>query len=165
MNLTSQQLTTLKNDINSSFPGTPNNPDQNTIIAATYNLAASPNYWVWRTVISQAECVGVTSVDGTDWSWTSYIGRSQGERDAWREMFADTGTINPSRLNIRTGLADVFSGIGGAGQRTHLLTVGRRLATRLEKLFAAGLGTTAAPSVMTVEGQITYVDIGTARDS
>lgn len=165
MNLTPQQLTALKNDINTAFPGAPNNPDQNTIIAATYNLSASPNYWVWKTFLAQSDCVGLTSSDSTDWSWTIYIGRSQGERDAWREMFADTGAINPSRLNVRNGLADIFSGAGGLPQRTHLLALGRRLASRLEKLFAVGAGTTASPSVMAIEGLVTYVDIGNARDS
>lgn len=165
--LTPSQLATVKADIlaDSTLNAFPNNPDGNTEIAKRYNLIVSPNYWVWRSSMSQSEVVGVTSVDGTVWSWTLYINRSQGERDGWREMFADTGTINPSLANVRQGLNDIFSGAGGLPQRTHLLTVGRRLASRLEKLLATGAGTTATPSNMNFEGNVTFEDVQAARES
>jgi hypothetical protein len=143
----------------------PNNSDGAFDIAAVYNVTAVPDFWVWRTFVSQAECVGEASVDATNWSWTIYIGRSQGERDGWREMFADTGGINPSHANIRQGLADIFSGAGGAAQRTHLLAIARRKATRIEKLLATGTGTTAVPATMGFEGPVGYADILTARNS
>ena len=163
--LTTTQLVALKADIlaDPAFTSIPNNEDGAVTIANAYNLPAALDFWVWRTRVSQEEIVGVTTPDNTVWSWTIYIGRSQGERDGWREMFADTGAINLSRLNVRQGLQDIFSGAGGLAQRTHLLAVGRRKSTRAEKLFAAGTGSTASPATMSVEGNLPYQDVLSAR--
>ncbi len=161
------QLTTLKADILADpiLAAQPNNSDGAFAIAAAYNLPAAVDYWVWRSLVSQEECVGMTSVDGTNWSWTSYIGRSQGERDGWREMFADTGGINPARANVRQGLGDIFSGTTALSiaQRAHLLAIARRKATRAEKLFATGVGSTASPGTMTFEGSLSFGDVEAAR--
>ncbi len=163
--LTTAQLTILKADIlaDPGLASQPQNSDGAFAIAAAYNLLAVPDYWVWRTSIPQSEIVGVMSIDGTVWSWSAYISRSQGERDGWREMFADTGAINPSLANVRQGLADIFSGPSGVAQRAHLVAIGRRLATRAEKLFATGTGTTATPATMSVEGTLSYQDVLAAR--
>ena len=163
--LTTTQLVALKADIlaDPAFTSIPNNEDGAVTIANAYNLPAALDFWVWRTRVSQEEIVGVTTPDNTVWSWTIYIGRSQGERDGWREMFADTGAINFSRLNVRQGLQDIFSGAGGLAQRTHLLATGRRKSTRAEKLFAAGTGSTASPATLSVEGSLSYQDVLTAR--
>jgi hypothetical protein len=143
----------------------PNTADGAFEIAAAYNAQALPDFWVWRTAVPQFEIVSTTTADGTNWSWTSYIGRSQGERDGWREMFADTGSINFARPNVRQGLQDIFSGAGGAAQRTHLLAIGRRKATRAEKLFATGTGSTASPATSAFDDgfQLSYQDVLVAR--
>lgn len=120
-----------------------------------YNTVASPDYWVWKDYLTEHQIVEDTSVDGTVWSWTAYIARSQGERDAWVRMFNGTFSINPSIKQVRDGIADIFSGGTGATQRTHLLAIGRRKASRVEKLFSTGLGTAAAPSNMGFVGPIT----------
>ena len=119
-----------------------------------YNAVASPDHWVWKDRLTEHEIVEQTSADGTVWSWTTYIARSQGERDAWVRMFNGTFSINPSIKQVRDGIADIFSGAGGATQRAHLLGMGRRKASRIEKLFAVGAGTTAAPSNMGFAGPI-----------
>ena len=110
-------------------------------VADWYNLTASPDYWVWRAAVSQLEIVSVKTPDNTVWSWPAYIARSQGERDGWREMFADTGYIDFYRDNIRQGLADIFSGTtnNAPAQRTHLLRIGRQQATNAQKLFAVAV--------------------------
>lgn len=165
--LSTAQQAVVKADIlaDPTLNSQPNNSDGAFAIADAYNVAAVIDFWVWRTSVTEAECVGTNSVDGTTWSWTSYIGRSQGERDGWREMFADTGRINPAQANIRQGLADIFSGAGGAAQRTHLLAIARRKASRIERLLATGTGSTAAPATMGFEGPVIYQDILTARNS
>lgn len=118
-------------------------------IAAAYNVAASPDFWIWRAAVTKDEYVNSTSVDSTTWSWTTYIGRSQGERDAWRELFANAGqTVNPSLAQIRAAFTDIFSGAGGLAQRTHVLTVSRRKATLFSKLYAVGAGDTTTPGVV-----------------
>lgn len=123
-----------------------------------YNAVAAPDYWVWKENLTEHEIVEQTSVDGTVWDWTAYIARSQGERDAWVRMFNGTYSINPSISQVRKGIADIFSGPSGAGQRTHLLAVGRKKATRIEKLLATGNGTAATPSNMSFVGAISPSD-------
>ncbi len=68
-------------------------------IAEFFNLTASPDYWIWRTSVTKAEYVQSVSVDGTTFNWTGagFISRSQGERDAWREMFGDGGACRQNR--------------------------------------------------------------------
>lgn len=164
--LTPAQLSTLKALIlaDPALNAHPNNADGNLAIAQALAAIASPDYWVWRSFVSDQEMYEGTGDGGTSWSWSSYISRSQGERDAWRQMVNMAGGLNPSLANVRAGIADIFSGAGGASQRTHLLAVGRRKANRAEKLFATGTGSTASPATMTVEGTLSGDDVQAARN-
>jgi hypothetical protein len=161
MAISNVQLQQLKADMAADpvFGSMPKTVASATTIAAVYNQTASPDWWVWRTSVSQSEIVGAPSPDATSWSWTAYIGRSQGERDAWREMFADAGAINPSLDNVRQGLADIFSGTTGTAQRAHLLAIGRRKASRVEKLLSTGTGSTASPAKLGWEGALIFSDV------
>lgn len=167
--LTTAQLMVLKADIAADpvLSAKPNTPDEAFAIADAYNQLATPDWWMWRTRVKQAEITDQSSVDSTDWSWTAFVGRTQGERDAWREMFATTGAISFARPNVRQGLQDIFSGMSGSAQRTHLLAVGRRKATRAEKLFGtpAPTGTTSSPATSAFEDGflLTYQDVMAAR--
>jgi hypothetical protein len=171
--LTAAQLLALKNDIaaDPALASQPLSPDGAFAIAAVYNSEAASPFWVWRTSVTESEYTRQAGVDTdgvtpTNWSWTTYIGRSQGERDAWPRLFMGGGTgCNPSLANVRQAFADIFSGAGGAAQRTHLSAVSRRKATRIEKLFSAGAGTASAPAVLSLEGPITYQQIDQARNS
>jgi hypothetical protein len=171
MPLTSGQLTTLKADIQAdgTLNSFPNNPDGNTAIATAYNLASSPDFWVWRTRVTRSEYVNEASVDATTFNWTGtgFITRSQGERDAFRELFNHTGSVNPSLPNVRQAFTDIFSGgtAPAPANRTHMATVSRRKATRGEKLFSTGTGSTAVPAVMAFEGALTFEDVAAARNS
>ena len=164
--LTPAQLITLNAAIeaDSALNSQPMNDDGANAIAIALSAIATPDYWVWRSFVPDAELYEATTADGTTWSWTTFIGRSQGERDAWRQMVNMKGGIAPYLANVRAGIADIFSGAGGAAQRTHLLTSGRRKATRAEQLFATGAGTTAAPSIMGFEGTLTIADVTAARE-
>ena len=169
MALTAAQLTTLKADIAASeFSGLPLNDDSSFAIASAYNLPASPDFWVWRTSVSKAEYHHATSVDGTVFNFTGagYITRSAGERECWETLFNGDGFANPSLANVRQAVADIFSGATAPApaNRTHLLTVSRRKATRFEKLFATGTGSTGSPATMVLEGAVTYGDVSTARN-
>lgn len=173
---TPAQLTTLAADIAANaavisggqFNGTavqnvPHTSDGAFAVAAWYNLAASPDFWVWRFTVSKDEYVGSTSVDGTTFSWVGagYITRSQGERDAFIALFDAKGYANPSLASVRQAFSDIFSGATAPApaNRTHLTTVSRRKATRLEKLFAAGTGSTASPATMALEGPLATNDV------
>lgn len=178
--LTSAQLALLKADIAANtntidFGGTPtqikdlpNNGDANIEIANWYNGTASPDFWAWRSFVPDQEIYSSASPDATTWSWTTFIGRSQGERDAWRQMVNMAGGLNPSLANTRAGVADIFSGAGGANQRAFLLSIGRRKATRIEKLFkTAGAGSTADPATSAYSDGFTLQgnDVTQARNS
>lgn len=154
MSLTAAQLQTLKSDLSTNtntvlingvataINAVPMGAQNAQTIADWYNLTASPDYWMWRSAVSQLEIVSLkTSPENTVWSWPAFIARSQGERDGWREMFADTGYIDFYRDNIRQGLADIFSGTTNSApaQRTHLLRIGRQQATNAGKLFAVAV--------------------------
>lgn len=171
MSLTPSQLTTLKTDIlaDQALSAFPNTPDGNFAIAQAYAVIASPDFWVWRTRVTKSELVNDTSVDGTTFNWTGagFITRSQGERDAFRELFNGSGVVNPSLSQVRQAFADIFSGQTqpAPANRTHLLTVARRKATRVEKLFATGTGSTASPATMGFEGALTGDDVQEARNS
>ena len=163
MTLTTAQLTTIKADI-LLYPvlsAQQNNSDGAFAIAAAYNLIASPDFWVWKTNLSEQACVAETGPEGTVWSWPQYIARTEPERDGWKRLFAADST-NPSLPNVRQAVADIFGGAQAAptAQRTHLLAIARRKATRAEKLFATGTGSTAIPATMIFEGSnLSFQDV------
>lgn len=175
MPLTPAQAVTLKAEIEgNALYAAALAAGNDTEIARLLNEAASPDYWVWRTSIFESEITRQPSGDATTWSWTAYISRTQGERDAWARLFMGGGSgMNPSLTNVRQGLADIFSGAGGATQRTHLLATCRRKATRAEKLFVAAAtgpgndggqarGSTTNPDALTFEGTVTPDDVAKA---
>ena len=100
---------------------------------------------------------------GTTFNWTGagFITRAQGERDAWRELFDVDGWVNPSLTNVRQAFADIFSGgtAPAPANRTHLLAVARRKASRIEKLYATGTGSTGSPGTLVFEGTVTPSEI------
>jgi hypothetical protein len=73
--------------------------------------------------------------------------------------------FDPSKSDIRSFWANVFSGaLGGFGQATRdaFDALWRRFATRGERLYATGTGTTVAPGVLVFQGAITDTDISQA---
>lgn len=167
--LTSAQLVILRADIlaDPTFATIPQTPDGAFAIADVYNLTAVPDYWVWRTSVTKENCVQETSSDGTTFNWTGagFITRTQGERDAWHELFDVSGRCNASLPNVRQAFLDIFSGgtVPAPANRTHLATIARRKATRSEKLYATGTGSTASPATMVFEGLISYQEVERAR--
>jgi hypothetical protein len=171
--LTSSVQQALRNAIAADpvLAAVPNTLDGGNEIAGVLNQPAVPDYFVWRTSVPSAEIYGATTPapDNTAWSWTAFIGRSQGERDAWREMLSG-GTLDPSLASVRAGIADIFSGTSGTAQRTHLTVLGRRRSTRAEKILAVATvggvgarGSTANPDTLTFEGMLSYTDVFNAR--
>ena len=153
MHLPLAQLTTLKTSIaaDPALVALGQSPDAAFAVAAAYNLPATPDFWVWRTRIAARE-VRKNVV------WTEYIGRSVGEKSAFELMMFD-GELDGSDPNIRTGILDIFAGGTATTTRTNLTALAKRLATRSEKLFAAGTGTNATPATMAVEGDLNYQDV------
>ena len=174
MPLTLAQKQTLKADIIAAsdaacvaLEAAPTNSDLAFAVKDLYNATASPDYWVWKSRLGKHETVSETSVDATTFSFSQLIARTPQEQFGWQELWNSTLTCNPSQANVRQGFADVFSGAqaGPVAQRTHLLAMARRKATRVEKLLATGAGTTAAPSVMGYEGPLSFQDVLDAMQS
>lgn len=168
VSLTTAQLQALKADIaaDATLAALAQTADNAFAIAAAYNLTAAPDYYAWRTNVTEAEYVGTNGTDvanagaTTTWSWTAYIARSVGEQSGWTRMFAP-GWVNPSLANIRQGVTDIFSGTTNSApaQRNHLNVLSKRKATRAEKLFASGTGAFASPSTLGFEGNLAYTDV------
>lgn len=157
MALTLEQLQLIKSEINSdpTLSSKPLTPDGSFEIAVELNKLAAPAFYVWKTDVPTKECKKAMV-------WTEYIARSSGEREAWQFMLSN-GTINAADVNVRQGIADIFSGPGGAQTRTNLLAIGKRQATRCEKVLAGGTGSEASPATMSFEGLLSYQDVEAAR--
>ena len=172
MALTSAQKTALNAHITASSDLNvfPNTADGAFAIAALLNLDALPDFWVWRTSVTKREVVNQPSRTGTSFIWAGngFITRSAGELECFNQLFNTTLTCNPSLPNVRQAFIDIFSGVGNAAlNRTHLDIVGRRKATRAEKLFATGTGldTSAGAGTLTFDGAVSYQDVQDARSS
>jgi len=135
------------------------------LVADWYNAPAQPDFIVTRSSVSRHEILTETSQEGTVFNWAGggYITRAQGERDAFREMFNSTGTIDPRKLNIQAAIQDIFSGTGNAAlNRAHIIAMSKRKALRIERLFATGTGTLASPGALVFEGKLHYSDVNAA---
>lgn len=170
MSLTTAQKAAVKADILASpdLNALPNTTDGAYAIADLYNIIAAPDFFVWKTRLHEQDITSLTSGEATVWSWPAFIARSAAEQAGWSRMFNGTYSINPSLVQVRNGIADIFSGGTGAAQRTHLLAIAKEKATRIEKLLSdvsGGAGTVAAPATRSLVGNISYQDVHTARNS
>lgn len=133
-------------------------------IAQAYNVAPAQACTAWRTEVMKHEITTQSGPGGTAFNWSGtggYISRSQGERDAFKEIFNSTGSINPSLPNVQAAFADIFSGTGAGAvaNRTHFNAMSRRPTTRAEKLFATGECSDATPATLSFEGSLEWPDV------
>ena len=157
--LTNEQLVALKAAILAdpvlapltSGPGTDYNA-----IAIALSAEASPAFVVWRTSVTRAE---LQDMDAFNWTVVDNLSTGSKYR-IWEWMFGTTGSINPSKANIRAGIAATW--VGNAqllAVQAAVLAGCKRNATRVEKLFATGTGSDASPAVMTVEGGVSLGEV------
>lgn len=160
MALSNGQLATMKADIaaNSDLNQHPNDPDGNEEIARKYNLTAVPDFIVWKTRVTITQ-VG-DAINGTELAGLTQVNVTR------LQAIADHSPdgVNPSLTDRRQFYADVFSGAGGALTRANLDTLWRAKATRSQKLYATGTGTTPSPGTMTYQAPITRDDVQQARN-
>jgi hypothetical protein len=164
VNLTTAQMQTIKADIAANantvliqgvptaIGAVPHTSDAAAAVADWYNQSASPTFTVWRTSVSNADCVKCTT-------WVDFIALGQGQRDAWQFMLS-SGRLDASDPNVRAGVSAIF-GVGTA-TTTALLAVAKRSATNAEKLMATGTGTVGNPGTMVVEGGLTGTNVDDA---
>ena len=127
-------------------------------VAEWYNQVGANAPIVWKTSLQLEE---ITS-NGFDWVRVDNL--SVGKARIWEWMFgAESKSINPSKPNIRAGIAEVWKGTAAdlAVQAT-VLNHCKRGTSRIEALFAVGTGTAAVPATMGFEGLLTEMDISLA---
>lgn len=149
---------------------------QTTKILEFYNAEANPAFQVWKVTTSTSDIydainwANFTPTDAPDGTatWTNRSLACQGKQFNLQTLLSGRELINTGKSNIRAGLQDALqnipSGVGGAnaaGGWTNVKSVIQRPATRFEKLFATGAGTTASPATL-ADLKLTEQDITAA---
>lgn len=144
MNLTAPadaaKIATLKAWLNANAAGL-NDEDA----AVLLNAPDAGGYKVWRSSLGKHSLIEQTDVDNTAAVTSfalggvtgSFIDRSVGERDGWREVFNSVLTCRPYLPVVRIAMFDIFSGAAAGSQqnRKHFWARGQRVCTVGEKLF------------------------------
>ena len=168
--LTAAQLQTFKTAILADatlgplFSAPTYSTDTAFLIAAAFNQPATPDFWVWRTRVTQDEIM----LNGFDWTRVDNL--SVGTARVWEWMFDNQDrVIDASKANIRAGIDATWKGTAAdLAVRAVVYSHCQRLATRAEKLFATGAGTSVSngvgPATMAFEGAVSYQDVDTAHN-
>ena len=150
--LDSNKLALLKADIIAqAFPGEWFAGE----IADWYNQPADPAWYVWRSSVTGPEWRNAVIGGG---GATQLDGLTASKRDSL--LWALSDTLNPSVANVRAALDD-FCGSQNT-LKAAIAAVQKRTATRAEKLFSAGTGSSGSPATMGHEGTINYRDVEAA---
>jgi hypothetical protein len=133
---------------------------QTPLIVAWYSKPAAPDFWVWRSRVTQDEIMQ----NGFDWVRVDNL--TVGKARIWEWLFDNADrAINPTKDNVRAGIAECWKGTApDIAVRDAVLAHCRRLCTRIERLFATGLGTTVSPGTATVTS-LTEADVSSALNA
>ena len=149
--LTAAQLQTLKAAITAETDATfvsYREQGATGLMANWLNEAAAPAFYIWRSSIPPTEYREKIV-------WTEVDGLTVGKARIWEWVTENmTADLDASKANVRAGLAEVWP--ANQTTRGQLLAIANRAASRIEKLFASGTGSTASPATMAVEGPIRY---------
>lgn len=155
--MTPEQLQTLKAAIlaetDPTFVGYRTN-GQNTLMADWFNQPST--FVVYKTSETVAEVGRVVNYVAFEALTTANLEKI----NTFTRL--NMQTFPPSKSDVRSFWANVFSGaLGGFGQATRdaLEALWRRPATRAERIFATGTGTTLAPGALVFEGAISDAHI------
>jgi len=127
-------------------------------IARLLNLSAlGPTNIVWRSLVSLN--IVATAYDPAELDALSPTERARLQTLA---MYMPAG-VQPAVPNVRDFFNNIFAGAGGADTRAALRGTWERIATRVERLYAVGAGTSADPATLTYEGAIDFPTVQEAR--
>jgi hypothetical protein len=149
VDLTPAQTATLKAAIIADTNLTAQKAAHDTQGIADY-LNATSTYIVWRSVMTPdqsraAVIIGATQLDGL----------TAGKRDSLFYILSET--VSPADPNVRAAIDDLCGSQNTL--KNALIAAQKRAATRLEKVFATGTGTTATPGLLVVEGTVDELTI------
>jgi hypothetical protein len=124
-------------------------------LADYLNAPTEPAFIVWRTEVSQDEIMQ----NGFDWVRVDNL--SAGKARIWEWLFKNsTQSINPSKSNVRAGIAECWKGTAAdLAVQAAVFVHCKRSASRYERVFASGTGTDAAPAAMGLVGPVSYVEL------
>ena len=153
MHLTTQQRATLKAAIQADGTANPFFVNGDLTGLADYlNAEASPAFIVWKSLVSWAQV-------GDKINSSELVGLTTGKLTQLQTLaLISPSGINPSVLDRRDALDQIFSAASGAITRPALLALWKRSATRFEKIFASGTGSDAVPATLVLEGAISYTE-------
>lgn len=181
-NLSITQLQLLKADIaiDPVLLAFPANDDGAYAIASEYNKISVPDFYVWNnsvfvdTIYDNIVWANLTPTDAADTTqlWLNRAMMCQAKQFNLQTMLQGKNQIDAGRATFRAGLQDALTNVpsGAAGAVVSagwvpVKTAITRKATRIERLFANGTGTTNTPATLVVIGPITYQDVQLARGS
>lgn len=153
--LTTEQRATLKTAIEADQTANTMFVDGNLQGLADYmNEPASPEFIVGRTSVAQDEIMQ----NGFDWTRVDNL--SVGPARVWEWMFANAArAINPSKSNVRAGIEAVWKGTAqDLAVRAAVYVHCKRPASRFERVFATGTGSSVGPGLAVVEGGVGYTE-------
>ena len=128
-------------------------------IARLLNLGAlGPTNIVWRTLVPLN-----TVATAYDPAELDALAANERSRLQTLAMYMPLG-VNPSVPNVRDFFNNIFAGPGGIDTRAALRGTWERIATRGERLYALGVGTSADPATLVIEGDLSPSDVNTARN-
>lgn len=110
---------------------------------------------VWRSSVPQDEIMQ----NGFDWVQVDNL--SVGKARIWEWLFNNRAqSMNPSKANVRAGIDEAWKGTAAMlAVRDAVYVHCKRFATRAEKVFATGTGTTLEPALLGWEGQVSDYDV------
>ncbi len=121
-------------------------------LARLYN--ADSTFVVWRTTIYPQEYREAIV-------WTAVDGLTTGKARIWEWITQGmTAPIDATKTNIRKGIADAWGASSATGLA--LQAVAKRPASKVEKLYVTGTGTTANPGLLTWEGPLQVNEVSRA---
>ena len=164
--MTPEQLATLKTAIvaDPALNSQPMTSDGADAIAKALNLTATPDFYVWSTFVTQDEIMQ----NGFDWVRVDNL--SVGKARIWEWLFDNQNSaIDASKTNVRAGITECWKGTAADNAvRLAVFQHCQRKASRFEKIFAIGAGTTTdqdgiGPATMVLVSPVSYDDVQAAR--
>ena len=160
MALTPAQLATLKAAINADpvLSLLPNNDDSAFQIAEEFNKTGVPDSTVWRSDVGSEEI-------GNAWVGTDIDSMSALNMQRLQLLLASApqGKYDMGRADRRAGFESPFGTNVNNASRVAMRAAWKRLARRVEVLYAVGSGTVASPSTMGYEGPVSLGEVKQAR--
>lgn len=115
---------------------------------------ADTTFIVWRTAVYPQEYREAIV-------WTAVDGLTTGKARIWEWITQSmTASIDATKNNIRQGIADAWGASSATGLA--LQAVAKRPASKAEKLYVTGTGTTANPGLLTWEGPLSVNEVSRA---